>query len=180
MAYYYSPFRKTYEEGASEGPCAFCSAPSKERGAIYDSEGSFVESSHYYWAVALFPKFEGHTLLVPKRHITSVVDETDEEIISRQRLLAVAVAALGKLYPGSGVEIFVQNGLGSASSIGHIHWHVVPAMPSDSLRGFEKLGHFYTTEEKKEKVILFPQEMRLAREELQDALSYSIPSAESQ
>ncbi len=86
--------------------------------------------------------------------------------MARQELILFALSQLEKIYPGYGFEIFIQYGPGSAQSIEHLHWHIVPAHPDDSLRSFEKMGHFYTTEEGKERVLLFPLEIKLAREDL--------------
>lgn len=174
MAYYYSPFRKKYDKKSSGGSCVFCDEQIKKHDAIRDNAGSIIENEHYYWAIAAYPKFEGHTMLVPKRHIANPTEENDREIIARQQLLTIAVNALNKLYAGNGIEIFIQSGPDSAASISHIHWHVVPAHPDDPLRGFEKLGHFYTVNEGEEKILIFPHEIRLAGEELKSALAQHI------
>lgn len=176
MAYYYSPFRQAYRKEDSKKGCVFCDEKKMRNHAIRDSAGAVVENVRYAWIVNRFPKFEGHTMLVPKRHMESLLKETSQEVWSRQELLTVALPALYRLYPGSGVEVFAQSGPGSDASVRHIHWHVVPARPSDPLRSFEKLGHFYTAEEGKEKVIFFPHAIRLAGRELQEALAQHVPS----
>ena len=58
----------------------------------------------------------------------------------------------------------------AGQSIPHLHWHVGPSLPDDPIRGFNKLGQLYTTEEGKEKVVFFPTTIKLAREDLQAAL----------
>lgn len=110
-------------------------------------------------------------MIVPKRHVTMLGSETEEEVLARERILNIAAIALQKLYPGAGIEVFLQTGEGSESSEPHLHWHVVPALPGDSLRGFDKLGHFYTVQPGQEKVIIFPVAIKLAREELIHALA---------
>lgn len=130
-----------------------------------------IENEHYYWVVNYFPKFEGHTMVIPKRHLISLADESKKEVLSRNQIEKFAVKTLKKLYPKAGVEIFLQYGSGSASSIPHLHWHIVPALPGDNLRSFEKLGHFYTREKDKEKIIFFPIKIKKAKKILQQALS---------
>lgn len=173
MAYYYSPFRNNYHKKLADD-CAFCDPKKIIKQAVRDKSGHIIENNFYVWMVNFFPKFEGHTLLVPKRHLISVQDESPDEVLSRNKLMQFAVMALERLYPGAGVEIFLQYGPGSASSISHIHWHIVPAMPNDELRSFEKLGYFYTTEQGKEKVLLFPLKIDKAKKDLQIALSQVI------
>lgn len=169
MAYFFSPFRSSYQPASQI--CPFCDREKIEIQAVRTMHGSLAENKHYVWLVNYFPKFEGHTMIVPKQHVESLDTETDAEILARQELMRKAITTLKKLYPESGVEIFIQYGSGSASSIKHLHWHLVPAQKEDQLRSFEKLGHFYTTEEGKEKVLLFPHTIQLARDELRDALS---------
>ncbi len=173
MAYYYSPFRKEYLQRASQD-CAFCDLKVNEEQIIRNKAGQPIENEYYRWVINYYPKFEGHTMVVPKRHITEIEQESQSEVQARHDLIVVAAAALKKTYPGAGVEIFMQTGPGSAASVSHLHWHVVPALPDDSLRSFEKMGHFYTTEQEQEKVLLFPVSIRLAREKLQEELAEAL------
>lgn len=170
--YYYSPFRKLYNENRGQRAvmCAFCDPAVTDKQTVRNSEGILVENDYYRWIINFFPKFEGHTMIVPKRHLTHLGDETPDEIIAREKLIVIAAKALQELYPGAGVEIFIQTGSGSESSISHLHWHVVPALLDDHLRGFDKLGHYFTVEPGQEKVLLFPVPIRLAQEELIKAL----------
>lgn len=139
--------------------------------AVKSNAGVIMENEHYRWVINWYPKFEGHTLVVPRRHILSFEDETNEETLARHELIAFAARTLPVVYENAGVEVFLQHGKGSGASIPHFHWHVVPAQEDDHLRGFTKLGHFHTMDENEEKVLIFPAKIKYAREELQDALS---------
>ena len=169
MAYFFSPFRSNY--GSQLQDCAFCDQEKIASQAVRTENGTLFENDHYVWLVNYYPKFEGHTMIIPKRHLESVHDETEVETLARNKLTLKAINTIQKLYPDAGIELFIQFGPGSAASVKHLHWHIVPAHKDDELRSFEKLGHFYTTEEGKEKVILFPHAIRLAKEELRVALS---------
>lgn len=171
MPYYYSPVRKAYESAArSQDPaaqaCVFCDDELLRNQSIRTTEGKCHENEHYRWIANWFPRAEAHTMLVPKRHITSLDQETDEEIIARQQLLSIAVAKLQRAYPDSGMEVFLQTGLGTESSIPHLHWHLVPAIPQHSLIGFEKCGFFTASEPNERKVVMTPITITMAREEL--------------
>jgi histidine triad (HIT) family protein len=170
MAYYYSPFRKEYYEG-KHSECAFCDSAVLEKQSVRRKDRSVVENEYYIWFVSFYPKFEGHTLIIPKQHVSDIDQESPGSIVARNELLILAKNTLQKLYPGSGLEVFLQTGEKSDASIAHLHWHIVPAQPDDVLRGFDKLGHFYTTKPNEEKVVLFPIEVKLAKEELLKALS---------
>lgn len=146
--YYYSPFRRSYAENRAEraAACDFCDTEIMGAQAVRTSEEVLIENEHYRWIINFFPKFEGHTMVVPKRHLVNLGEETPEEVIAREALIVIAANALRELYPAAGIEVFIQTGSGSESSISHLHWHVVPALPDDHLRGFDKLGHYCTVE----------------------------------
>jgi len=171
MAYYYSPFRNTYKKKEGDAPCVLCDPINSNEQSVKRPDKTTVENKHYIWIINLYPKFEGHTMVVPKKHITEIGKESEEEIVAREELIVIASRTLKKLYPGAGIDVFIQTGGGSESSIPHLHWHVVPAQKDDQLRSFDKLGHFYTIEPDKEKVLLFPIEIKLARKELAKALT---------
>lgn len=137
-------------------------------------DGTAVENEHYRWIVNWYPKFEGHTLVVPKRHIFSFEEETSKEVLARHELISLAARSLPAVYEGAGAEVFLQYGKGSEASVSHLHWHVVPAQSDDPLRGFTKLGHFHTMHEQEEKIVIFPVKIKYAREDLQDVLSKAI------
>lgn len=154
--YSYSPFRKTYTAPDSAG-CPFCNAAAMAAQVVRRQDGSAIENEHYRFVVNTYPKFEGHTMLVPKAHLLDFAEETPEAVLARQTLLLEAVALLRRAFPNCGIENFIQTGAGSKSSVAHLHWHLVPAYEHDPLRSFEKLGHFYTTTPHEEKVVIFPK-----------------------
>lgn len=179
MAYSFSPFRKAYEAGVGEAQgCAFCDAALQEQ-QIRDGQGVAIENEHYRWIVNWYPRFNTHTMIVPKRHLTQLEEETKEEILARHELLCFARQVLLHAFPGSGTEVFLQTGAGSKSTVKHLHWHLFPAMPEDGYRGFEKMGHFTSDTEGMEKVLLFPIEIQLARESLSKFLTDAIEAYRS-
>jgi diadenosine tetraphosphate (Ap4A) HIT family hydrolase len=169
MPYFYSPLRNEYKK-SSDG-CPFCDEENINPQIILDKNGKRIENEHYFWIVNRYPRFEGHTMLVPKKHIIKIEDETKEEAASRHELLCRVYPALMKVYAISGVEVFLQTGSNSLSTVPHLHWHVLPSFPDEKLRGFEKMGYFDTKEPETEKVVLYPVKIKLAREDLKKALS---------
>ncbi len=80
------------------------------------------------------PVFEGHTLIMPRRHYVHLDDLPDDLLgpllAAGRRVAAAQRAALGN--PGTWVAI---NDVVS-QSVPHVHVHVVPRRPKDGLRGF--------------------------------------------
>ena len=171
MPYYYSPFRKNYEQTAHNPtpvakPCVFCDEAILAGQTLRTHTGTLIENEHYRWVVNWYPRAEAHTMLVPTRHLTAIAEETSEALIARQELLVRCITILQAAFPDSGVEVFLQTGKGSLSSIPHLHWHLVPTLPQHALTGFEKIGYFSAIEPAEAKVVMTPIEITIARDEL--------------
>jgi histidine triad (HIT) family protein len=80
------------------------------------------------------PVFKGHVLLVPRRHLDTLLDLPADLhaglLGAAQRLAGAAVAGLG----AQGSFVAVNNVV--SQSVPHLHVHVVPRTKGDGLRGF--------------------------------------------
>lgn len=80
------------------------------------------------------PVFEGHTLIVPRRHLDTLLDVSTDELGvlfgAVQRVAAAVVDGLG----AEGSWVSVNNVV--SQSVPHLHVHVVPRTRGDGLRGF--------------------------------------------
>ena len=80
------------------------------------------------------PLFPGHSLLIPRDHVETLGDLPDELVepyFRNVRLLSIAIRdAMGA--QGS----FVANNNVVSQSVPHLHFHVVPRVRKDGLRGF--------------------------------------------
>ena len=80
------------------------------------------------------PIFKGHTLVVPKAHVETLLDLPDglagPLLTSVQRLAAAVESGLG----AGGSFVAVNNRV--SQSVPHLHVHVVPRTKGDGLRGF--------------------------------------------
>ena len=78
-----------------------------------------------------FPVTEGHTLVVPKRHVTSMFDLPEEEQAALWRLVALVRAKLmGELRP-DGFNVGVNDGPAAGQTVMHAHVHVIPRRHGD-------------------------------------------------
>jgi histidine triad (HIT) family protein len=88
-----------------------------------------------------FPVFDGHVLLVPRRHVITLPDLPaqlrDPFLEQVQRVATAMVLGLGA--QGSFVA---QNNVVS-QSVPHLHVHVIPRTKGDGLRGFLWPRHKY-------------------------------------
>ena len=110
-------------------PCRFCSIVSgdvESQIVLEDDETlAFLDSR---------PLFPGHSLLVPREHVETLVELPDRlfpALFGNARLLARAMET-GMDAEGSFVAI--NNRV--SQSVPHLHVHVVPRTKGDGLRGF--------------------------------------------
>ena len=109
--------------------CQFCKIV---RGEI-DAE-IVLDEDHVVGFLDIRPVFKGHTLLVPREHIDTLVDLPESLVVplftTSQRVAAVMTSALG----AQGTFVAMNNVV--SQSVPHLHVHVVPRTKGDGLRGF--------------------------------------------
>lgn len=119
--------------------CVFCSIIRGETPAtvILDEERLIAFLDHR-------PLFRGHTLLVPKLHVTLMrdlpPDRVTEFFLTAQRLERAVETGLG----ADGSMILINNVV--SQSVPHTHLHVIPRKKKDGLRFWLGPRHPYTAE----------------------------------
>ena len=82
----------------------------------------------------IHPVFKGHTLVSPVRHVDTLLELREDEMVpllsAAQRIARAQSAALG----AQGTFVAVNNVV--SQSVPHLHVHVVPRTKGDGLRGF--------------------------------------------
>ena len=78
-----------------------------------------------------FPVAEGHTLVIPKRHVASLFELPPEELAALWEQVAVVRNLLADLKP-DGFNLGVNDGLAAGQTIMHAHIHVIPRRTGDA------------------------------------------------
>ena len=109
--------------------CLFCSiiAGSTPAHLVY-------ESPEIVGFLDIRPVFKGHTLLVPREHIATMVEMPDELTVPFFGAARSLAAAVRTAYGAQGSFVAVNNVV--SQSVPHLHIHVVPRTKGDGLRGF--------------------------------------------
>jgi ATP adenylyltransferase len=84
--------------------------------------------------VALFdayPVSQGHTLIIPKRHVASFFDLNQAEQVEMLWLLDQVRRRLENLYQPRGFNVGVNIGEAAGQTIDHAHLHVIPRYAGD-------------------------------------------------
>ncbi|EWT04110.1 HIT family hydrolase [Intrasporangium chromatireducens Q5-1] len=109
--------------------CAFCSIVAGEV-----STNLVLDEPDYVGFLDQRPVFKGHTLVVPRQHVPTLLDLPAELhaglVEAAQRVAGAVVRGLG----AQGSFVAVNNVV--SQSVPHLHVHVVPRTKGDGLRGF--------------------------------------------
>ena len=79
-----------------------------------------------------FPLTRGHTLVVPRRHVASFFELTEEERAAVMKLLDRAKAALDKEYTPDAYNIGINDGAAAGQTVMHLHVHLIPRYKGDT------------------------------------------------
>jgi diadenosine tetraphosphate (Ap4A) HIT family hydrolase len=78
-----------------------------------------------------FPVAEGHTLVAPRRHVTSLFDLPVEEQVALWRLVALVRGKLLEELRPDGFNVGVNDGPAAGQTVLHAHVHVIPRRVGD-------------------------------------------------
>jgi diadenosine tetraphosphate (Ap4A) HIT family hydrolase len=78
-----------------------------------------------------YPISDGHTLIIPKRHIPSFFDTTDDEQQALLQALHAARRELTQQYAPDGYNIGINDGLAAGQTVMHLHIHLIPRYRDD-------------------------------------------------
>jgi diadenosine tetraphosphate (Ap4A) HIT family hydrolase len=104
--------------------CAFCELP-PDRPILATARAVAIRDA--------FPVSEGHTLIIPRRHVTSFFDASAEERAEMMRLLELARESLEQEFRPAGYNIGVNDGPAAGQTVPHLHIHLIPRYPGDRL-----------------------------------------------
>jgi len=96
------------------------------------------------------PLFPGHSLLVPKKHVETLLDLTDELITSLFSTAKVLTAAVQSACHAQGSFVAINNKV--SQSVPHMHVHIVPRRKGDGLKGFFWPRFPYKSEDDKQAI----------------------------
>jgi len=103
-------------------PCPFCS--------IAESR-IVVQNEHGFWIHDGYPVSPGHSLVIPKRHVRSFFDVTQDERECLLALLDDAKAASDASLSPSGFNIGINDGAAAGQTVPHLHIHLIPRFEGD-------------------------------------------------
>jgi bis(5'-adenosyl)-triphosphatase len=108
---------------SSEVSCPFC--------ADAIDEVTFMASERFRAIVNIAPILPGHSLVVPRRHVESLLALSDDEVAEMVNLSRRAVAVLIQAHDAAGFDWTIQESEAAGQSVPHLHLHLIPRRPGD-------------------------------------------------
>lgn len=102
--------------------CPFCTIP-PERVVAQDDQTVTLRDR--------YPVSEGHTLVVPKRHVASWFELDDAEQSALLRAVRSAQTELDEELHPDGWNIGVNVGAAAGQTVWHVHVHLIPRFEGD-------------------------------------------------
>ena len=92
---------------------------------------TIVESSGYAVITNIAPILPGHSLVIPKRHVASLLDLADDEVADLFVFARYVTQMLTTVFDADGFNWSLQDGTPAGQSVGHLHVHLIPRYDGD-------------------------------------------------
>jgi diadenosine tetraphosphate (Ap4A) HIT family hydrolase len=99
--------------------CPFCNSKVIDQQTYYEGKYLRVLLNHH-------PMLEGHSMIVPKRHVVRLEDFSAEEMTELGETIRLVKTAFERLYDTSEYLLVVQNGVNAGQTVLHTHVHMIP------------------------------------------------------
>ena len=90
-----------------------------------------MQNPHAYLIRDGFPVTPGHSLIIPKRHISSFFDTTPDERDALLSLLDQAKQLAAEEFKPDGYNIGINDGAAAGQTVPHLHIHLIPRYAGD-------------------------------------------------
>ncbi len=85
----------------------------------------------WYAFLDIFPRREGHTLVIPTKGVQRLADLTPEERANLMQGVVVVQEVLGRHFSTTDFTVCVHDGPQAGQEVPHVHVHVLPRTPGD-------------------------------------------------
>jgi bis(5'-adenosyl)-triphosphatase len=122
--------------------CPFCDPKIKEC--------VFLESGNFIAVYNIAPVLPGHSLVIPRDHITSFIELSPQQRTEFLETTTQAVRILLKAFHTDAFDLSVQEKPEAGQTIEHLHLHIVPRLKGDMPRP----GDWYPVIHKSDRMII--------------------------
>lgn len=111
------------DDGGGPSACVFCDDATADGVVARSFTAVAMRDAH--------PLSPGHTLIVPRRHVRSVFELSDDEYDDVWRLVRRVRDVLARRYTPAGMTVGCNDGEAAGQTVEHAHVHVIPRYPGD-------------------------------------------------
>ena len=117
--------------------CVFCKIIAGEIPAA-----TLIETDKGISFLDINPVNPGHALVMPKRHVASLLDLTQDELHVTSFLAKRVATAVCEATGSPAFNILENNGRAAGQLVDHVHFHVIPRSPDDGFDlGWRQLSY---------------------------------------
>lgn len=126
----WAPWRIQYILSRKGPGCIFCEKPKE----VSDRDNLILcRSGHSFVIMNLYPYNNGHLMVVPYRHVFSITELNDDEVLDLMRMTRRSVSNLKRAFMPEGFNIGLNIGKVAGAGIEeHLHFHVIPRWVGDT------------------------------------------------
>jgi diadenosine tetraphosphate (Ap4A) HIT family hydrolase len=95
------------------------------------SSRTVLENEHFFANYDNHPVNLGHMKLIPKRHVNSLCELTDQEFVAMKDMIIKTKELIDKEHHPDGYNIGVNEGEAAGQTVFHLHLHVIPRYKGD-------------------------------------------------
>jgi histidine triad (HIT) family protein len=114
--------------------CLFCQIVRGERSAY-----TLFEDEKALAFLDIFPCATGHTLVIPRRHYSSLEEMPREEVGALFQAAVLVAEKVQKAVGAQGFNLGVNNGRAAGQEVFHIHVHIIPRYVNDGGRSMKAI-----------------------------------------
>ncbi len=108
--------------------CIFCKIV---QGKIPSTK--LFENKHALAFLDIFPGAKGHSLIIPKKHFTNMLDAPEKELAELIKVVKKIGTAQVKGLGAHGFNVHQSNNKEAGQVVFHLHFHVLPRRENDGL-----------------------------------------------
>ena len=111
------------ESAAAGSECPFCGPAA--------AAAAFTEDDRSLALYNVAPVLPGHALVVPRRHVQSLFDLSDDEFAAFAIFARRVTRLLSRAFSADGFDWTVQDGASAGQTVPHLHLHIIPRHAGD-------------------------------------------------
>lgn len=114
--------------------CIFCKIIDQEIPSY-----KIYEDDYTYAFLDIAKDVDGHTLVIPKKHVTNILDCDDETLAHIMHTVKLISKHYVEDLGYDGVNVLNANNEAAEQSVFHLHFHIIPRKKEDGLHTFPEL-----------------------------------------